>query len=169
MKKIYLILLFFPLFIFSQNNEVYISLINAGGKQIKGESVTRGYENWILASSLNSGGKNNTQVSFTMNITGASAELKKAVANGELFQSAQVSAIQAGNFYSMLLYTIKMEKIKVVSCTESLGCNGVMTTTVSLQPTRIGWTYYQTSKMGIQTVTNKFGINTETGSEWINF
>ncbi|MGZ5220134.1 MAG: hypothetical protein ACXWC7_08650 [Chitinophagaceae bacterium] len=47
-----------------------------------------------------------------------------------------------------------MEKIKVTSCNESMGCNTVMTTSVTLQATRIGCTYYQTNATGTQTISN---------------
>ena len=32
-----------------------------------------------------------------------------------------------------------------------------MSTSVTLNATRIGWTYYQSSRDGIQTVSNKYG------------
>jgi hypothetical protein len=44
-----------------------------------------------------------------------------------------------------------------------------MTTTVTLQATRIGWTYYQTDRAGTQVVTNKYGFDAETGGQWTNF
>jgi hypothetical protein len=62
-----------------------------------------------------------------------------------------------------------MERIKVLDCTEAMGCNGVMTTTVTLQPMRIGWTYFNTGKSGLQTVSNKYGYDLETGGVWNNF
>jgi hypothetical protein len=41
-----------------------------------------------------------------------------------------------------------------------------MNTTVLLQATRIGWTYYNT---GTQTVSRKFGWDAESNKEWVNF
>jgi hypothetical protein len=66
-------------------------------------------------------------------------------------------------------YTIKMENITVLSCEESLGCNGVMDTSVTLQATRIGWTYYQTGKTGTPVVSKKYGWDAGNNREWTNF
>ena len=69
---------------------MFIKLTDAKGQQIKGEAVMKGFEKWIGATTITSGGKNNTQLSFTMAVNGASADLKKAMANGELLVSGQV-------------------------------------------------------------------------------
>lgn len=169
MKNFLLALLLLPILASAQNSEVYISLTNPLGTPIKGDAVTRGFEKWIPASTIASGGKNNSQVIFTMNITGSAAELKKAMLSRELLATGQVSVIQPGASVPPTQYTIKMERIKVLSCSESMGCNGVMTTSVILQPTRIGWTYYSTGKTGTQTVSNKYGYDMETGTAWTNF
>jgi len=44
-----------------------------------------------------------------------------------------------------------------------------MITTVTLQATRIGWTYYQIGKTGAQTISRKFGWDADTQTEWTNF
>jgi hypothetical protein len=62
-----------------------------------------------------------------------------------------------------------MENITVLSCSEALGCDNVMNTTVTLQATRVGWTYYQQGKTGGQVVSKKFGWDSGTQSEWSNF
>jgi type VI protein secretion system component Hcp len=137
--------------------------------QIKGESVAKGYEKWIQATSINSGGKNNTQPSFTMQVSGASADLKKAMAIGELLSKGEVYVVTPGAGAPSLLYTVKMGQIAVLSCTETMGCNNMMNTTVNLQATRIGWTYYQSGRTGIQTISRKFGWDAESKTEWTNF
>jgi type VI protein secretion system component Hcp len=168
MRTIILLLFLIPVFASAQKQDVFIRLTDAGGKQINGDAVVKGFERWMQGLSTNSGGKNNTQFSFTMNITGASADLKRALANGEILLTGQVNVMQMG-MTPQPLYTIKMEKIRVLSCAEAMGCNGTMTTTVSLQATRIGWTYYQTGKTGAPTVSNKYGYDSETGGSWTNF
>ncbi|WP_445735943.1 type VI secretion system tube protein Hcp [Mariniflexile sp.] len=167
MKKLLLTLMLLPIMALAQTSEVYINLTNASGTPIKGDAVTRGFEKWIQALTIASGGKNNSQVSFTMNISGSAAELKKAMASDELLPTGQVSVMQAGT--STTQYTIKMERIQVLACTETMGCNGVMTTSATLQPVRIGWTYYSTGKGGLQTVSNKYGYDLDTGGAWNNF
>ena len=168
MRTIIFILLLLPLFIFAQKTDVFIKLTDTKGQQIKGEAVLKGFERWIGATTITSGGKNNTQLGFTMTVSGASADLKKAMANGELLLNGQVTVLapsQSGGGPA-ILYTIKMEKISVSSCFEAIGCNSAMNTTVTLQATRIGWTYYNT---GTQTVSKKFGWDTESNKEWVNF
>lgn len=170
MRTAILLLLIIPAMSFAQRQDVYIKLTDSQGLQIKGDAVTRGFERWMQALTVNSGGKNNTQLSFTMTISGASADLKRTMANGESLMNGQVNVMQvAGDEYPKAAYIIKMEKIKVLSCSETMGCNGVMTTSVTLQATRIGWTYYQTNKTGTQVVSNKYGYDAETGGQWTNF
>jgi len=57
----------------------------------------------------------------------------------------------------------------VLSCYESMGCNNAMNTTVSLQAARIGWTYYNTSATGAQTVSRKFGWDSDRNQDWTSF
>jgi len=106
-----------------------------------------------------------------MTISGASADFRRAMANGEFLSNGQVSMMGASSMYggTATLYTVKLEQISVLSCTDAMGCNNVMNTTVTLQATRVGWTYYSTGKTGAQTVTKKFGWNADTNSEWTSF
>ena len=169
MRTIIFILLFIPIIAAAQKQDVYIKLTDAKGVQIKGDATLKGFERSMQALTINSSGKNNTQFSFTMNVSGASADLKKAMNNGEFLLSGLVTVLQSAVARPAIVYTIKMEKIKVTFCNESMGCNNVMTTSVTLQATRIGWTYYQTNTTGTQTVSNKYGFDAETGGAWTNF
>jgi type VI protein secretion system component Hcp len=169
MRIIIFILLLSPLFSFSQNADVFIKLTDARGQQINGESSRKGYERWIQANSTNSGGKNSTQFSFTMTVSGASADLKRAMANGEFLSKAEVYAVSPNMGAGSLVYSIKMEQVTVLSCTETMGCNNMMSTTVSLQATRIGWTYYTQGRTGVATVSKKYGWDASTNTEWTNF
>lgn len=168
MKTLLLALLMIPLLGQSQVQDVFIKLTDANGKQINGTSLTRGYEKWITGLTISSSGKNNSQLNFTMEISGAAADLKKAMSQGELLLNGYVSVIQGGQMQTKL-YTINMEKIRVITCSESMGCNNTMTTTVVLSATRIGWTYFQVGKTGVSTVSNKYGYDMETGKAWTNF
>ena len=171
MRKLIFILLLTPLFSFSQNTSVFIKIIDAAGLQIKGESTTKGFERNIQATSTSTAGKNNSQFNFTMTVSGASADLKKAMANGQSLPTAEVIAtVPNGGGAPAISYTIKMEQVKVISCTESMGCNAIMNTTVSLQATRIGWTYYTPNpRGGASIVSRKFGWDVATNTEWTNF
>ena len=170
MRTIILILFLVPSVSFSQTQNVFIKLTDAKGTQINGDATTRGFERWMKASTITPAGRNNIQLNFTMNIAVSSAELKKAMANGELLLNGEVNVMQPGNDgIPQPAYTIKMEKIIVLACTETMGCNNNMTTSVSLQATRIGWTYYAKGKTEIMVVSNKYGYDAETSKEWTNF
>jgi len=171
MKTILFLLLLTPIISFSQKTDVYVKLTDPKGVQIKGESTSKGFERWIGATTINFGGKNNTVVSFTMQVTGASADLKRAMANGELLLNGQITVLSASQTGGspVISYIIKMENIAVTSCAEGMGCNSAMNTTATLQATRIGWTYYQTDRTGVQVVSRKFGWDADTQAEWTNF
>lgn len=171
MKTILFLLLLTPIFSFSQNTNVYVKLTDPKGIQIKGESTLKGFERWIAATTINSGGKNNTVVTFTMPVTGASADLKRAMANGELLLNGQITVLSASQTKGTpaISYILKMENIAVTSCAEAMGCNSAMNTTVTLQATRIGWTYYQTDGTGAQVISKKFGWDADAQAEWTNF
>ncbi|WP_462255031.1 type VI secretion system tube protein Hcp [Ferruginibacter sp.] len=171
MRTIIFTLLLMPLFCIAQKTDVFIKLTDARGQQLKGDAVVKGFERWMAATSITSGEKNNTQCSFTMAVSGASADLKRAMANGEFLANGQVTVTvpnQTGGA-PIISYIIKMENISVAACYEAMGCNSAMNTTVTLQATRIGWTYYDQSRTGVQTVSRKFGFDTGTGKEWTNF
>jgi hypothetical protein len=169
MRTIIYILFLLPLFARAQKQDVYIKLTDANGMQIKGEVALKGFERTLQALTINTGGKTNTTFSFTMNVTGASADLKRTMNAGEFLTSGLVTVLQPGITRPITIYTIKMERIKVLSCTESMGCNNILTTSVTLQATRIGWTYYQTSPTGTQTVSSKYGYDADSGGSWTNF
>tara|TARA_R110000868_G_scaffold216416_7_gene466595 strand:+ start:16950 stop:17465 length:516 start_codon:yes stop_codon:yes gene_type:complete len=171
MKHLFILLVVLPMFMVAQNQEVYIKLTDAKGTPIKGNATLKGFENSIYALTLATSGNNNSQVNFTMNITGASADLKKAMVNNESLLSGLVTVTQLSSYKAGpdIVYTITMEKIKVQSCNENMGCNNVMTTSITIQPIRIGWTYYQVGKSGTPTVSNKYGFDAETGGSWSKF
>jgi len=171
MRTIIFILLLSPLFSLAQKTDVFIKLTDARSQQIKGESVVKGFEKWIGASTINAGGKNNTQLSFTMTVNGASADLKKSLSTGELLLNGQVSVMlpNPSGGSPLISYTIKMENIAVSACYEAMGCNNIMNTTVTLQATRIGWTYYDQTRLGVQAISRKFGWDSENNKEWTNF
>jgi type VI protein secretion system component Hcp len=171
MKTIILLLLIIPSIGLSQKTDVFVKLNDAKSQQLKGEAVLKGFERWIEATTLSSGGKNNTELSFTMVVSGVSSDLKRALANGELLLNGQVTVLSPNQTTGRpaISYTIKMENIVVTFCNEAMGCNNIVNTTVNLRATRIGWTYYQIDKTGAQSVSKNFGWDADTQSEWTNF
>lgn len=171
MRTIILLLLLFPIATFAQRQDVYINLTDASGQQIKGDATVKGFERSINVLSFSPSGKNNSQLNFTMNISGASADLKRAMGSGAVLLNGTMTVTQLSPSMGrpVILYTIKMENIIVSGCSESMGCNNVMTSSTAIVATRIGWTYYQTDAAGKQTVSRKYGYDGDTGKEWTNF
>ncbi|MBN8864933.1 MAG: type VI secretion system tube protein Hcp [Sphingobacteriales bacterium] len=167
MKKLFFLALLFPLVSLARQQQIYIKLTDASGRSINGTAVARGFENTIEAQTVNAGGKDNRAISFTMNISGASADLRKAMMDGSFLSTGLITVLQPST--TKPAYTIKMEKIKVSSVSETAGCNGGLVTTIGLQATRIGWTYYQQNRSGANVVSNKYGFDAETGGSWTNF
>lgn len=170
MRTLLFSLLLLPFTLAAQKTDTFLKLTDATGLQIKGDATTVGYERNIYVLSFNSGGKNNSQLTFTMSVNGASADLKKAMGNGSLLQNGVLTVARIlSDGKPAVSYTIKMEGIKVNSCSESMGCNNAITTNTVLTATRIGWTYYETDKTGRTAVSRKYGFDNETGKEWTNF
>jgi len=165
MRKIFFFLVIIPAISFAQRQETYAKLINASGMQIKGDAVTKGFERWIIALTNSNGGKNNTEVTFTMNISGACADLRNANINGEILQKSELTTTQTSRDGRMpVVKNIKMEGIKVISYSES-GTEA----SVTLRANRIGWIYYQQSTKGTWTVANKTSYDASTGGIWKDF
>lgn len=171
MKTLLFALLLLPAVVFSQTSYVFIKIADSKGNQIIGDANTRGFERTIRGLTVGSSGKNNTQFNFTMPVTGAGANLKSAMANGEQLLNAMVYVLTPNPSTGALQYSyiINMENIRVVSCAESMGCNNMTTTGVSLVATRIGWTYYTTDRSGNAVVSQKYGFDSQIGGAWNNF
>jgi type VI protein secretion system component Hcp len=167
MRNLILILCFIPLISFSQKTDIFIKLTDSKGQQIKGEVMLKGYERCISAMTLSPAGKNDTQFTFTIPISGTSADLKRVSANGEVL-SGHVTVLSPVQSLGVpfMAYTMKMENIVIVSSNEVVNEGNVMNTTITLRATRVGWTYY---KAGTQTISGKFGWDSDTKSEWTNF
>ncbi|MGC8751349.1 hypothetical protein [Hydrotalea sp.] len=170
MRTIILFLLYFPLITWAQNQRVYLKLFDETGKLIKGDAFMRGFEGNISILSFSEGGKNSNQFIFSMNITGASADLKRAMQLGIVLKNGLLSVLQMGNSGQLVLgNTVFMENVRVINCTEAMGCNGLLSTQVTLAPAKVGWTYYQTDALGKTTISRKYGFDNESGTQWNNF
>ena len=169
MKKSIFLLMFLPITLLAQKQEVYLKLTDAAGMQIKGDALAKGFERSLSVLSFSSGGKNNSQLSFNMNVTGASADLKRAMSSGTQLQTGMLTVTQPSMGAPTILYTIKMEGITVSSCVEAMGCIATMNSTAIITAARMGWTYYQQDGSGRLIVSRKYGYDNEQGKEWTNF
>lgn len=155
---------------FGQNEQVFLKLRNAQGKMITGDVTVKGFEKAIRALTLSSSGDHNTELIFTMPITGASGLLKSLLDSREELLDGTVSVMTTDSQNGTLQqkYTIKLEKISLIACTDSKGSGGSVTNVV-LKATRIGWTYYTTDHSGRTVVSQKYGWDASTGQSWSNF
>jgi len=171
MRTLLFILFLSPLLALSQKTNSFLRLTDARGQQIKGNGAVKGFERNIELTSFSSTpGKENTQIYFTMLVQGAGADFRRALVSGEYLLNGLLTQLTTGpDGRTLPQYTIKMEKISVLSCTESMGCNAVMNTSVTLKATRIGWTYFSTNRTGVIAVANKYGWDAENRVEWNSF
>ena len=171
MRSILILLLLLPFFSMSQNTRVFIKITDAAGRPINGDAMVKGFEKAIQAYTTSSAGKNNTQFSFTMPVSGAAAPLKNAMSGNQRLLSALVTVMNVDGSTGRLVtsYTIKMENIGVLACSESMGCNNIMTTAVALLAGRIGWTYYQADKSGALSISQKYGWDAGANMAWNSF
>lgn len=154
----------------AQKTGTYLLLTDASGQQIKGDIVDKGFERTIGVYSFNNSGRNNAQLTFSMNVIAAAADLKRAMTTGTLLQNGTLTVTSLTRDGRMTVsYTVRMENIRVLNCNESQGCNGAIMTTATLAASRIGWTYYQQDASGRQSVSKKFGFDNDSGREWTNF
>jgi len=156
----------------AQNTQVFIKLTDPRGTLITGDATARGFERTIRVFTTASSGKNDTEFAFTMPTTGAVATVKKSSSTGEQLADALVSFMVPNPATGALQtsYSIKMERLQVISCTEASGCDGKPVTSVVLRATRIGWTYYAYDKSGMNmAVSQKYGWDASTGQTWTGF
>lgn len=173
--KLFLTVLLLPVLAFSQKTETFLSILDASNVPIKGTATKERYENTIIINSLQAdaqttqrGGKVNNQISFTMPICGASAEFKRALSTGRTLPKGDFSVVTSA-LSVMVNSMIRVEEVTILSCTDAVGCNGAMSTTVVLVANRIGWTYYTPNKAGVNTISKKFGWDAQMNREWTGF
>lgn len=169
MRSILLILFILPAICFSQKQETFIKLTNSSGKQVNGLSVKRGFERWINAVSFSTAGRNNSEITFTMPVSNASVELKAIANSKDALSKGQVTVSKIDLQRMTTLYTINMEQMKVMSCSDFTAAGNTMMTSVTIQATRIGWTYYAQDRMGKITISGKYGYDLSTGDNWTGF
>lgn len=168
---IFLLLIGFSAVCFGQEEQVYMKLYNAEGKMIAGNVTIQRFEGAIQALTLSSSGDHNTELTFTMPVSGASARLKGMQANREELLTGTISAMRVNEQNGTLQpnYIIKMEKVTIITCTDSKGSGGSTVTNVVLKATRIGWTYYTSDRSGKSVISQKYGWDSSTGQSWNNF
>ena len=149
--------------------EAFIKIFDAKGKQIRGNSVTRFYENQVIAYHFNGPKAKDPVVQFTMDVQTASGILQGLEQNGDKLSSAIVTFTKVEGQGHTVQYTIRLEDIEIISCDNINDTNGNHTLVI-LRPSRAGTTYYSFNrKTGVNTVTSKSGYDYTTGKAWTNF
>ena len=164
--KFFLILLFFsPILLWAQKDETFAKFINEDGSVIKGSSMTQFYERQIPLYNLetNSAG-NSTIVRFIMPTESASGVFRNIMNSQGRMRSGEIQVTYISLDRRLVRFKINMENIAIEECTDSGG-----TTVVQLHATRIGWTYYNYTKSGTQTVASKSGWDEQLRASWTAF
>jgi len=171
MRTLILAALLLPCIAFSQKSETYLSITD-NNIPVKGTATKGGYEGFIAITSLQAEGistkptmRGTDQVTFSMPVSTASADLKRALFRGVALPRCEFTILSANN-QDQILCKIKLEDIYVNSCSDEVGANGVLYTSVVLSASRIGWAYFGPGNAGPNTIIRKFGWDTMKNGEW---
>lgn len=145
--------------------QTFLKLTDPNGQMIRGTSTQRFYERQIIASFFSGVSSGNPQIQFTMPPGAASAALTNLIGSKQNLLNGLFSITQYGETGLALLYSVRLEDIKVISVREGEGG-----TNVTLQASRIGTTYYQYDRRtGQRVVSGKTGFDFTSNSNWNNF
>ncbi|MET0461889.1 MAG: hypothetical protein ABW007_02000 [Chitinophagaceae bacterium] len=169
MKKVILsLLLIVPVLLMAQRSttEDFGKFTNADGAVIKGSSLVRGFERQIEVENLVAAStNNNTTVKFSMPSGAATNEFRNALNNGRKLRSGEIIVTVIASDRRVTKHKINLEDISVLSCEDRAG-----NTLVTLDATRIGWTYYvNDQRSGKQTVSSKSGWDAAKKQAWTGF
>lgn len=145
--------------------QTFLQIVDANGQLIRGTSLQRGYERQIIATTFSGVTAGKAQAQFTMPSGGASAILATLQGKKEAIPYAVFTITIPAEAGLNVLSTVRLEAIRVLSVEDANG-----TTSVILQASRIGTTYFQYNlKTGIRSVTGKTGYDFATGQTWNAF
>lgn len=165
MKQILLMLLLLPAVLFAQKDESFAKFINEDGSVIKGSSTVKLYERQIPVYNVETNASSNsTAVKFVMNQEAATGILRDISINRKKMRSGEIAVTYISFDRRFIRYKITMENIAVTEVTDANG-----NSTVQLNATRIGWTYYSYTKSGLQTISSKNGWDAERRTAWTGF
>lgn len=144
---------------------VFLQLMDANGKLVKGSSVARGFERQIDVLQFSGVSSGNPELRFSMPSGGASSVLSASIGEKGNFQWAVFSLMTQGSEKLLLRSTVRLEGVTVLSTRDTNG-----TTEVTLRADRIGTTHYEWNrKTGVLTVTGKDGYDFKSGTTWNTF
>lgn len=144
---------------------VFLQLMDANGKLVKGTSVARGYERQIEVLQFSGVSSGNPELRFSMPSGGASSILSAAAGEKGGFVWAVFSLMTQGSEKMLLRSTVRLEGVTILSTRDTNG-----TTEVTLRADRIGTTHYEWNrKSGVVTITGKTGYDFKAGASWNTF
>jgi hypothetical protein len=136
-----------------------------------GNAAYRGYEQQVeIIEVTTSGQSRGTTVTLKFSPCSASADFITHTQLGKIISKGQVEILErnpASPAFNRIKYKIYFEDARINSCTDTKACNNQMATTVTLNPQRICWLYYnydQTSGKMSGTTTNGFDL--KSGQSW---
>ncbi len=144
---------------------VFLQLLDANGKLVKGTSVIRGYERQIEVLHFSVVSSGNPELRFSMPSGSASSLLSAAAGEKGSFAWAVFSVTVQSPDKLQLRSTIRLEEVTVVRTQETIGG-----TEVTLKADRIGTTQYEWNrKTGVVTIAGKTGYDYKAGTSWNSF
>jgi hypothetical protein len=144
---------------------VFLQLMDANGKMVRGSSVARGFERQIEVWQFSGVSSGNPELRFSMPSGSASSALAASIGVKGNFQWAVFSLMTQGSEKQLLRSTVRLEVVTILSSRDTNG-----TTEVTLRADRIGTTHYEWSrKSGVLTVAGKDGYDFKTGTTWNTF
>jgi type VI protein secretion system component Hcp len=165
MKQIICALLMFPALLFAQKDESFAKFINEDASVIKGSSLVKLYERQIAVYTIETNASaNSTAIKFVMNTEAATAVFRDISISGKKMRSGEIAVTYISYDRRFVRYKINMENIAVTEVTDTNGSS-----TVKLNASRIGWTYYSYTKNGLQTIGSKSGWDAERRTAWTSF
>lgn len=144
---------------------VFLQLMDANGKLVKGTSVVRGYERQIEVLQFSGVSSGNPELRFSMPSSSASSLLSAAAGEKGGFPWAVFSVTIQVPDKLLLRSTIRLEGVTVVRTLETIG-----STEVILKADRMGTTQYEWNrKSGVVTIAGKAGYDFKSGTTWNSF
>ncbi|MBN8652739.1 MAG: hypothetical protein J0L67_15005 [Cytophagales bacterium] len=136
-----------------------------------GNATNKGYEQQVeIIEVTTTGQSRGTTVSLKFSPCPASADFITHTQLGKLISKGQVEILEknpSNPAFTRVKYKIYFEDARINSCTDTKACNNQMATTVTLNPQRICWLYYNYEPAsGKISGTTTNGFDLKSGQAW---
>lgn len=163
---------------------IYMKLVDNNGRQIMGESIAKGYENWVEVLALGDGAQSPitftggtgagagkvtiNDLSFQGQLSSASLPLQAMMYKGVRLNSVDIAFVYAQSQCTCPYYKIHLENVYIAGLSGSAAGENV-TQQITFTPLLLAWAYYkQDPKTGIvpTTPTSQFAWDRNKNTVW---